>query len=373
MRGVGALVGLVFVCLPALGQERLYPLMIGDPAPPLTVKEWIKGEPVAALDGGGRIHVLEFWATWCAPCREGMPHLTELQRKYKDSVTVIGVDVWELEQADVAPFVKKNEARMGYTVAMDDVPDPPPELAAEAKNHTRWATQNGRMSLGWLKASGWMDAGIPVAFIVDGRGRVAWMGNPTEMDGPLERIVAGTWDLDREAAAYAELMKVDVKARALWREHGEARRAKDWERAIAACDAGLALGPRHAEFAGRKFRALLLDLKQPERAYAFAREAVRGVAKDNWPALGEIASIIVYEAEGERDLDLALDAAQRGDKAAEGRRPWVIDALARAYFLKGDAASAAREQTRALGLAHTDDMRRESQSRLEEYQKAGGR
>ena len=65
-------------------------LDLGDPAPALQVAEWIKGAPVDFKTGKGKnVYVLDFWATWCAPCRMSMPHLTELQQKYKSNGLVI--------------------------------------------------------------------------------------------------------------------------------------------------------------------------------------------------------------------------------------------------------------------------------------------
>lgn len=59
----------------------------------------------------GRIVVLNFWATWCAPCREEMPILVSLQRRYgARGVQVIGASIdWESNRQEVARFARKME------------------------------------------------------------------------------------------------------------------------------------------------------------------------------------------------------------------------------------------------------------------------
>ena len=126
-------------------------LKIGDPAPPLTVSRWLKGGPVRRLEPD-KTYVVEFWATWCGPCVACMPYLTELHRIYKGRVTFISVNVAEPDRAKVAPFVQKMGDKMGYAVAMDDVP------ASDERG------LNGRMWLGWVAAAG--ERGIPCAFII---------------------------------------------------------------------------------------------------------------------------------------------------------------------------------------------------------------
>src|SRR6476661_7319275 len=68
-------------------------LVVGDPAPKITVSKWVKGTPVANFEKG-KLYVVEFWATWCGPCKVSIPHLTELAKQYKN-VKFIGVSIWE--------------------------------------------------------------------------------------------------------------------------------------------------------------------------------------------------------------------------------------------------------------------------------------
>src|SRR5881227_3791659 len=88
------------------------PLSVGDPAPKLQVKEFVKGDPVKDLEKG-KVYVVEFWATWCGPCRVSIPHLTELGKKHKD-VTIIGVSIAEQDFAKVKPFVEEMGDKIDY-------------------------------------------------------------------------------------------------------------------------------------------------------------------------------------------------------------------------------------------------------------------
>src|SRR5437762_6606240 len=142
------------------GRAAAERLGIGDPDPKLEVKEFVKGDPVKQFDKG-KTYVVEFWATWCGPCRTSIPHVTELQKKHKD-VVFIGVSVWERDQSGVKPFVKEMGDKMDYRVAMDDV-------AEGAKGN------EGKMAKNWMTAA--EQDGIPAAFIVNGEGKVAWIGH----------------------------------------------------------------------------------------------------------------------------------------------------------------------------------------------------
>src|SRR5215217_4987535 len=94
-------------------------LKVGDPAPPLRVSKWLKGGPIEKLEKG-KVYVMEFWATWCGPCVAGMPHVTQLQKKYADKgVVVIGMNVGEHDPSKSEPVVARMGDRIGYAVAAD--------------------------------------------------------------------------------------------------------------------------------------------------------------------------------------------------------------------------------------------------------------
>ncbi|UCD49107.1 MAG: TlpA family protein disulfide reductase [Phycisphaerales bacterium] len=145
------------------------PTKLGDAAYPLTGLTWVKGEPVTLSPG--KVYVVEFWATWCPPCRKSIPHLTELQKKYKDRVTFVGIS--GEEPGVVKTFVGKQGDNMDYTVATDAV---------------------GSVSKGYMTA--FRQGGIPTAFVVDAKGRVVWHGHPLgDLEAVLDQVVAGTYNV----------------------------------------------------------------------------------------------------------------------------------------------------------------------------------
>ena len=80
-------------------------LAVGSPAPELDVEYWLsRGTgnrfPKVTKFEAGKVYVVEFWATWCPPCRASMPRLSELQDKYADSVQIISISDESLETVE---------------------------------------------------------------------------------------------------------------------------------------------------------------------------------------------------------------------------------------------------------------------------------
>lgn len=135
-------------------------LGVGDAAPAISVDKWVKGDAVTGFEKG-KVYVVEFWATWCPPCREAIPHLTEMQKAHKD-VVFMGIAGSERKRGEtddrlekVEKFVAAQGDKMDYRVAYDS---------------------KRAMPESWLRPAG--RNGIPCAFVVDGEGKIAWIGNP---------------------------------------------------------------------------------------------------------------------------------------------------------------------------------------------------
>lgn len=82
-------------------------LKAGDPAPEFAVKD-LGDKEVKLADYRGKVVLINFWATWCDPCREEIPWLINMQNKYADKgFTVLGLAMDEEGKQVVAPFVAK--------------------------------------------------------------------------------------------------------------------------------------------------------------------------------------------------------------------------------------------------------------------------
>jgi thiol-disulfide isomerase/thioredoxin len=329
-------------------------LTIGDPAPRLRLGNWVKGKPVADFERE-HVYVVDFWATWCTPANKSIPMLSDLERKYADKgVRVIGVSVFEEKPCDVAPFVERQGERMNYAVACDLVLD-----GATASQ--------GAMALSWLKASG--EISLPTAFIVDRAGRIVWIGDSMSVAGPLEQVVAGTWDLEAAKAAHALRARVR-ELRALLNKQV---RTKAWAKVLETTEEMRALAPdtERSTIAWR-FRALI-ELARDEEAYVCARTAFESVARDDAYALNLIAWTIVdptAKARPGRDLDLALSIAERATELTERQNAGILDTLATVQFERGSLRLAVDTQEEAVRLAAGREYEAELRERLERFRKA---
>lgn len=336
-------------------------LSIGDKAPALSINKWVKGEPVTSFQKGN-VYVVEFWATWCGPCRQSIPHLTEIQSNFKGKgVTVIGVSSGETNGlADVEPFVKKMGDKMVYTVAFDE---------------------QGQTSKAWMEASG--QEGIPTSFIVNQEGRIAWIGHPMAgLDGVLAKVVDKSFDLDKAAAeakkaaaaAAAEakrMAEIESKLRPLMGEVRQHMQAGDYAKVVESLDKVIAIDPVLLVRQGyTKFNIMLVKLKDYDGGYKYGAELVSGPAKDNAEVLNAVSWLILDQSGLERrDFPLAKRAAERANTLTGGKDPAIMDTYARALFDSGETEKAILLQTKAVELAPEGEMKDELQKRLDEYQK----
>lgn len=85
------------------------------PAPPFLVTA-LDGQAISTADWHGKVVLLNFWATWCPPCREEIPELIELANRYKDRLQIIGVSMDDGPAEEVRQFAQ--EAGINYPIVM---------------------------------------------------------------------------------------------------------------------------------------------------------------------------------------------------------------------------------------------------------------
>jgi thiol-disulfide isomerase/thioredoxin len=88
-------------------EQRPVIRLVGHPEPaPDFLLSSLDGKPVSLAGARGKIVLLNFWATWCGPCRAETPDLIELQKKYKDTLQIIGLAVDVDDPEEVQKFAE---------------------------------------------------------------------------------------------------------------------------------------------------------------------------------------------------------------------------------------------------------------------------
>ncbi|MDP6987678.1 MAG: redoxin domain-containing protein [Phycisphaerales bacterium] len=309
-------------------------LKVGDAAPPLGEVTWVmspQGTDINMSDG--KVHVLEFWATWCRPCKFSIPHLSRLQQEWgEDRLQIIGIT--DEEEEDVTPWVDRNVAQIKYGIAISGNRGP-------QKN--------------WFKAA--KLESIPSAFIVGPRGKIQFIGNPNDelFEVTLIKVLKGRFDAVKQRQA-APLMK-DLR-RNLER--------KNWRQYEKIAKEIVAISPKiFIDTQVDLFETQLVLMKDPEAAYAGAKAFVETKIDSDPEGVLILVDRIVNGPnipEEQRQFDFALEVAnnalERFEKPAD--QAHALKVIASVYFKKGDISEAvrvAREAYRSAPAETKDDYR----------------
>ena len=120
-----------------------------------------------------------------------MPHLSNLESEYKNNIMVLGVDVYEKRRAStqkLKAFIDSACHNLDFSLATED---------------------SDFMVLNWLEASEASDVGIPRCYVINGDGRIAWIGNPHELDTILPKLINNVWDINEAKSHRSALRRLD--------------------------------------------------------------------------------------------------------------------------------------------------------------------
>ncbi|GLS32604.1 alkyl hydroperoxide reductase [Mesorhizobium albiziae] len=247
-------------------------LQMESPAPSIKVESWLRGEPLTNFQPG-KVYIVEFWATWCGPCVAAMPHLVQLQEKYKDSgLEVVGVAAHEHAPTAVEARTKLDAwltekcSNLNYRIAFD---------------------YTGEMNKLWTEPS--LSAGIPTSFVVDRDGHIAFIGHPMELDDIVPKVLNGSWRTSDQAKA-ADTERI-ARSEPLAREkalkkpindrYWAAVEKEDWKTALSAIEAGIALLPDDINFRLAHVHLLLHRMHDMRTGLSVIRQLVRDAIDRN--------------------------------------------------------------------------------------------
>lgn len=165
MKTISILLLVPFFIVGLCAQDKPHAVKVGDPAPTLhldVVLQAPRAKPVTWDALKGNVVVIEFWATWCGPCRTALPHLNELASQYQNK-PVRFISITDEEEWKVKAFLSVNPI-------------------------TGWVGIDHEGSL--YKAFGFKT--IPQTILVDRKGRVAALMQPSELStAVLDSLLAG--------------------------------------------------------------------------------------------------------------------------------------------------------------------------------------
>jgi thiol-disulfide isomerase/thioredoxin len=122
------------------------PAVAGDPAPECAASTLDDARTIRVADYKGKVVYLDFWASWCPPCRESFPFMNELQREFGDKGLQIMAVTVDKVPADAKSFLANYPAQ--FTVALD----------------TKWTCP-----------SAYVVPGMPTSFLIDKRGVIRYV------------------------------------------------------------------------------------------------------------------------------------------------------------------------------------------------------
>lgn len=332
-----SILSLLTVCFASalFGQTPANKLKIGDLAPELKVT-WLKGTPVQSFEKD-MLYVVEFWATWCGPCKAAMPHLSELAKQYEGKVNFIGVDIWEkgsdkklyeTYKPALMEFIAGMGEKMAYNIAMDN--------------------NDQHMGNNWMKSAG--QYGIPSTFLIK-EGKIIWIGHPLALDSTLVKVIGGTFNMETYAKEYnqknAKRQDELAPLLALSKQVTDLIAVKEYSEALNAVDNALVTIKPPYDLSVRMMKFTLLFEYDIPAALTYAKE----LCKEEPSGKGVVGQAIASKDGLPKEAyQLAVDYFTEQLAIPGVQVPMIHNYIAQCYFKMNDRANAIASEEKAVKL-----------------------
>jgi hypothetical protein len=305
---------------------------------------WVQGTAESAF-APGTVYVFEFFGTNCSHCREWSSLVHELAR---------------VNGAKGARFIAVTDERPDVVRAWLDRPGMreamPWAIACDPDRSAMNTFQNGTFR------------NFNPRFFVVKDGVVQWFGHPNQAEKPLERIMAGDWD---PAAARTEAVldsQVALAKARLDAMAAECNDAGDWSRMFILLDSVIAALPERAgQYKAQRFLIMIGLGDRVDEGYAYGRAVATDHAGEANTQRLLARAVLAAPYTRRRAVDCGFECAVAADRLSGGQDPKAADAVALAWFSKGDAAQAIEHEARAVTLEKNAKQRREYERVLERY------
>ena len=320
-------------------------LNVGDPAPALAKMTWLNGEEVKNF-APGKVYVMDFWAIWCGPCIQAMPHLAELQAEYKDQGLIVFPVTTVTERntvKQIEKFVTRRGGKLGFPFAV---------------------CNNNEMERTYFDAAG--AEALPTSFVIDKQGKIAFIGHPMELDDVLPRVLDGTWKGETDLKAIKEIdtefrsvvEKADQNPEAALKEFLAFETkypAKAKQARVQSAKLYLALAAKKFDDAKALTEALLPKLIEHRNV---------GIL-NNFRSMWSDATLNPER----KHMALVLTIANAVLKLEGETDPVALFGVAEAHFANGDKAKATEFIDKAIAVADNEALKKELQDQAKKYAK----
>ena len=335
-----------------VANENRPKLSIGSKAPKIDIEHWVslpEGFDEVKRFKKGKVYVVEFWATWCGPCRREIPHISKLAQQYAgEGVQVISVSSEELSKVN-AMLPKK--ASKGSEKSFQDY----------TSKYCLVCDPDGSVKKSVHRAAG--QTTIPCAVVIGKTGLIEWVGHPKRIDKPLEEVVAGTWD----RAAYKITFERSYRVKRNKKAVDKLLKDKKYNLAVTQ------IGKLANDYSGEDLQSwqrkqlelcLTNNLRRTEKEFKrIAAEHFKDPVMMNsmaWSVVSAAEEGAEIKPEVLEMARKAIDLSVKADRSAA-----ALDTLAHIAELEGNIDEAIKVQTEAVEIAD-DKLKPELEKYLEQ-------